>query len=438
MKNFKENLPKYMFMFSIVFMAFIYGYICKELNLFPSKQIQSANAFRVSLMQQFAGEKQWYYQPTEEKLNVPIYNKDMAFNGSTIFSCVGEDNYLFVKIVDMDGSLIHQWKIDWFEIWPDCEHVPESDKPKSRPGTQIQGITLLDNGDLVFNFSGLGLVRMDPCGKVVWRLAHRTHHSIHQDEQGNLWVPRDIFHQSKVADYPFLKPIFLEPTILKISPEGKVLKEISMLDVLVRNNYNSLLVMSTKARTDVRTSGDILHLNDVETFPDSLKEGFFTKGDILVSLRNINTVLVFNEADLKIKYIKIGDLVRQHDADFIDGNTISVYDNNNIAQKDKFMYSNITILDAVTNQTRIYYKGTPEAPFFSNLMGRHQWLPNGNMLITESSTGRAFEINDTGKIVWEYINIVEKGYVGIMEEAIRISPVFNRDFFKKKIAECAD
>ena len=45
------------------------------------------------------------------------------------------------------------------------------------------------------------------------------------------------------------------------------------------------------------------NLNDVEPFPPTMEEGFFRQGDILVSLRNINTVFVFNRHSRKIKLI---------------------------------------------------------------------------------------------------------------------------------------
>ena len=64
-------------------------------------------------------------------------------------------------------------------------------------------------------------------------------------------------------------------------------------------------------------------------------------------------------------------------------------------------------------------------------MGKHQWLPNGNLLITESMKGRAFEIDTNGEIVWEYVNIAEEGFSSVLEEAQRINNKFTRDFFKK-------
>ena len=51
----------------------------------------------------------------------------------------------------------------------------------------------------------------------------------------------------------------------------------------------------------------------------------------MVSLRNIHAVMVFDPDTLNIKYLSIGKVVRQHDPDFIDGNRISIFDNNNVA-----------------------------------------------------------------------------------------------------------
>ena len=68
----------------------------------------------------------------------------------------------------------------------------------------------------------------------------------------------------------------------------------------------------------------------------------------------------------------------------------------------------------------VAYEGTAAAPFFTDIMGKHQWLPNGNVLVTESTAGRAFEINLRGEIVWQYINYVENKTVGLVQEVTRL------------------
>ena len=76
-------------------------------------------------------------------------------------------------------------------------------------------------------------------------------------------------------------------------------------------------------------------------------------------------------------------------------------------------------------------------PFFTSIMGKHQWLPNGNMLFTESMNGRAFEIDQEGEIVWEFFNIVDDGYIGLVEEVSRLPVEFTEAFFAEQTAACS-
>ncbi len=166
--------------------------------------------------------------------------------------------------------------------------------------------------------------------------------------------------------------------------------------------------------------GDALHLNDVEVFPAAMEEGIFSHGDILISLRNINTILVFDPDNLNIKFIKIGGFVRQHDPDFIDGNTISLFDNNNIGPEEFGQQSRIIVMDAVSGDVSTYFSGSKSVPFYTDIMGKHQWLANGNLLVTDSENGRAFELNESQEIIWEFVNLLDDGRVGIVEEVQRI------------------
>jgi len=49
-------------------------------------------------------------------------------------------------------------------------HLPEEIILKEKPGTHIDGALLMPNGDIVFNFQYCGLIRLNPCGSIVWRL----------------------------------------------------------------------------------------------------------------------------------------------------------------------------------------------------------------------------------------------------------------------------
>ena len=178
--------------------------------------------------------------------------------------------------------------------------------------------------------------------------------------------------------------------------------------------------MPTTTDLNTQLTGDIMHLNDVEPFPETMEEGFFRRGDVMVSLRNINTILFYNDSTKKIKNVTTGDFVRQHDPDFIDGNKISILDNFNIGSKDPGQQTRILIKSFQNNQTYVYYQGNSKSPFNTIIMGKHQWLPNGDLLITESMNGRAFELNKQKEIVWEFVNILPNNLKGLVQEVTKV------------------
>jgi len=164
--------------------------------------------------------RSWLYQKTDRTNKLIIHNKESISKGLTLISSIIEDDTISLKVIDINGSIVHSWDVDWFKVWPNATHLSEKDLPKSRPGTQIHGMVLLENGDVIYNYATLGLVRLDVCGNVIWRLPYRTHHSIYRDEYDNIWVPGQKNHEEPLSGFPTFKPPFLEPTVLKISLEG--------------------------------------------------------------------------------------------------------------------------------------------------------------------------------------------------------------------------
>lgn len=424
------------FLASAAFFIFAFGYIVGKHKLFPYPLIAYANQGFLELKTQLLrfeslGGKADKELPTwMHKYNKPIpahIDTSDAYPGLNLITRSAKDFTLRADITDMDGKVLHEWIINWFDIWPDATHVPDSLLPKNKPGTQIHGAVIMDNGDLVFNFDHQGLVRLGLRGEVVWRLPYLTHHSVHLHDDGNLWVCGRRHHTTYDARLPNRVPPFDEYTILEVTPDGKIAGEWSVADILIENGQAGLLYLGTLANDTTKTGGDVLHLNDVEPFPASMKPGFFKKGDILVSLRNINTVFVFNRTSRKIKCICTGWFVRQHDPDFLDGNRFSVLDNNLTSQKHN-PQSRIVIVSAPDRTAEAYFEGNETMPFYTPLMGKHQWLPNGNLLITESCIGRAFEINQRKEVVWEYINFIDKGYTAYVTEVQRIPLSYARLF----------
>jgi len=427
-KHIIDRIALCLFLISIALLVFGYGVVVGKYHVFPYKVFELATEGFQQLIRTDEEKLPWYFKRVIKTQRAPVYNTGRAYEGLNLVVQMAAGPMISLKIMDIDGQKLHEWKIDWFKIWPDAEHLSSHKLPKSKPGTHVHGIVVMENGDIVFNFEGLGLVRLDRQGEVVWRLQYQTHHSVHRHDDGNLWVCGQKEHKELHVDFPNRIPPFNEYTILEVTPEGKIVQEWSVPELLRKNGRTGLLYLGTLENNSTQVHGDLLHLNDVEPFPATLEEGFFKKGDVLVSLRNINTVFVFNRESEEIKFICAGMFVRQHDSDFIDGNTFSVFDNNNIAPEVEEPQSRIVIVSAPSKNVEVFFEGSSETPFYTNVMGKHQWLPNGNLLITESVWGRAFEVNRHGEIVWEYVNYVDDGVVGLVEEVQRLPSEYARLF----------
>ncbi len=420
---FKINLQKFGFSFfvaSAAFLIFCFGAAVGKYQIFPYGFLKLAadgfyNIFKPCPIFQI------YPMPYPDRPG--IYNTNQAYPGINMVVRINKDKELSVKIMDLEGQKLHEWIIDWFEIWPDSEHVPKEILPKknifTKPGSFVHGIVFMENGDIVFNFDSLGLVRLNLQGEVVWRLPYLTHHSVHLHDDGNLWVCGHRYYKEPHPRFPNRIPPFEEDTILEVSPDGKILQEWSVKEILIKNNRTGLLYMGGSTP---HYGEDYFHMNDVQPFPATFEEGFFKRGDIIVSLRNINTVFVFNRDSEEIKFITTGEFVRQHDPEFIDGNRFSVYDNNFITTwpEDFEFQSRILIFSPPDNTVEVFFKGSRETPFYSGEAGKNQWLPNGNLLITDPWSGRGFEINQEKEIVWEYTNYVDDGYMGMVIEVQRL------------------
>lgn len=409
----------HLLMLILVALAFFYGMISVRYEIFPYDQVRwVAKNAKVALddvvLQELGIYRARHYYPSQSSEIVSIHDPDQTEESLNLVTAVVADDDLAVQVVDMRGHVVHRWLLDWWTVWPDAAHLQDSERPKSKPGTVVHGVVVMPNGDLIFNYEYLGMVRLDICGDVVWRLPYRTHHSVFVDDGGNIWASGRRQHDEPLPDFPNLRPPVSEDTVVKVSPDGELLQEISLLELLRDNDLNGLLYMSTQDTEDTSVAGDLLHLNDVEVFSRTMAAGWFEPGDILISLRNVNTVLVFDPVTRRIKFRRTGGFVRQHDPDFIDGDTISVYDNNHIAPLEADAQSRILILSVEGKDDEIYYQGTPAESFYSNFQGKHQWLPNGNLLIAESVKGRGFEVSPEGEIVWEYFNLVGDELVGWM------------------------
>ena len=61
-------------------------------------------------------------------------------------------------------------------------------------------------------------------------------------------------------------------------------------------------------------------------------------------------------------------------------------------------------IDPQTSDIVWTYQGTPVHQFFSGHISGASRLSSGNILVCEGTSGRLFETNQAGEVVWEWIN----------------------------------
>jgi hypothetical protein len=348
---------------------------------------------------------------------VASYQPDKTQDGVTFITGMLGDAY-GMKLVSLDGTTLHEWRVSFNNIWPDPPHG----EAMQDWDAQIHGSLLYSNGDVVFNFRSRAAVRIDRCSNVVWRLARRTHQSVFLDYEGNLWIPAEELITEPTDRLPFLSPPFLEDFLLRISADGEILEKISVLDVIFRSKYEGVLFANGIDAPQYENIKDITHLNDIEILSPDMAARFpsFRAGDIMISLRNLNLIAVIDRETKAIKWSMVGPFLRQHDPDFLEDGRIAVFDNRRDDSDGRvFGGSRVLDVDPATREIGVFYEGRSAGEFFANIMGEHQRLANGNGLIVESERGRVFEVTPDGEIVWTYINRWDQDKVATVYHATR-------------------
>jgi len=155
-------------------------------------------------------------------------------------------------------------------------------------------------------------------------------------------------------------------------------------------------------------------------------------GNILVSLRFINTVAIIDKKKCKVKWKwGAGEIAHQHCATMTNNGNILIFDNGLHRLGDELgvgSYSRVVEVNPETNEVVWEYKDTAPTRFHTCINGSAQRLPNGNTLICESTKGRLFEVTPDKEIVWEFFNPfhvdyrrTNAGWINILFKGIRYS-----------------
>ena len=396
-----ERASRVAFVLGLLVLAFGYGFVARGWKLWPYQQMKPVGDAVQAATRYFTDADYMTFVSAYPKGGVDAPDPAAAAPGMTLIPHY--DGARFVAdLIGNDGKVLHSWRTSFSEVFgakPEHVQFAAGDSVIAWHGTHLypDGSLLLNFEGQLFPFGG-GLVKLDKDSKVVWKLARNTHHMVVVAEDGTIWVPAVNYRPNGMAELPGLEPWFYEDTILKLSPDGAVLDEISVL--LAMRALPGLV----SPRGD---SYDPTHLNDIELVTPELAAAFpmLQAGDLVVSLRNVSAVAAIDPRTRKAHWAMAGPFRRQHDPDLLPNGHVMLFDN--LGGDPACGRTRILELDPVTQTTAWSYDGcTRGERFYSEAWGEQQALPNGNVLITESYAGRVFEVNRAGEIVWSWVNHV--------------------------------
>lgn len=389
-----DRLAPALFVLSIAVLAVIYGNMAHRFQWFPNPQLELAERtirdFRTYWRNDLELEPSRHLvEPhsetaAEERGSLRIAGTAQPTEGYVLVAGLSPDqvtSFHAVTLYDSEGEVVHRWPVHYDVIDPD------GNKPRN---VMLHGMEVFPDGSLALTFdAGQAAARIDACGNPVWITDGHYHHSITSDGTGHLWSWR--FEEIERLD----------------ADTGEVVQTLSLRDDMMPAAGGQVGILGINTKTDDTSElvylEDAFHTNDVEALRPEMAEAFadapgggFEAGDLLVSMRELNLVAVVDPETGVLKWYMHGPWHRQHDPDFQPDGTITVYDNATHSGR-----SRIRKVDPRTNTVTDLVGPDFETPFYSWRRGKHQVLPNGNILVTEAERGRIFEASPDGRLIWE-------------------------------------
>ena len=421
--------------------SFLYGVVAYWKDLPPVPAMQEIyTQVRLGLdVDVFGSKYKNHLQPNRGQGDGVVTNK--TDDDSLVLMVGFFDSENQARLVERDGTVAHRWSLDYFEHFP-AEEQRYCDVDSSL-WVDTHGALVTEAGELLFNYELCGTVKLDQCGSVMWAISDDTHHSMTRAEGGGYWtLGRYVWDPSEEPDRfpPFSttgsQDVIEEDTIMRISEDGEILEEISIPVLMRESGLLGLLTATGVSFKDTDSGrGELVHSNKLDELPESLADAYplFDAGDLAISMRQLNLVMVLDGETREVKWHQVGPWLRQHDPEFRPDGRISIFNNNVFGdayvddQTDiKLPFTtNIIAIDPVTSETEVIFGERPGQEMLSVIRGQHELLPDDGMIIAEFDAGRVLEVDASGDVVWEYVNRFDDDHVG----EIRNANVLPRSYF---------
>lgn len=330
-----------------------------------------------------------------DKTSVTVFDRQACCKGVNIYS-FKDTTYL----VDMKGDILHTW------------NLKQSDDYGG-----FYCVEFLKNGELLAIIgSGKGFIKLGWDSRIIWETNIYGHHDLYVKPNGDIYV---LASTSDIVFFMGLPLPIRDDHIVVLTSDGKIKDRIPLYPAFKKQlGFGDVISIYTQAIELDNTLKIIMHkiagkelfekigslwfshVNTVEIINKDIN-GVCKKGDILVSSRDMSLIGILNvEKGQFVWNWGPGFVSGQHQPTLLDNGNIMLLDNGWKSRN----YSRVIELDPVTKEIEWEYKADPKESFFTYGRGSNQRLPNENTLITDTCSGRVFEITKDGRIVWEFYN----------------------------------
>jgi hypothetical protein len=315
-------------------------------------------------------------------------------------------------IADRGGKVLHSWEVNLEELWSGISGF-------SGDVTQLSlypvGMALGGDGSLVVSFQGretypihIGIAKVDREGKILWKRFDHSHHWITMDAKGQVYAPYAYYRKDMKGvagtrvDLPCAAGEAYMDGIRVLSPDGKPVREITLMDKFVAAGYRGLFY-------GLRDGCNPTHLNSVDLASAEVAKRVpnVAEGDLLVSLREASAVALLDGKTGAVKYVVSQHTAAQHGPRFLPDGTVLVFDN--LGGDRELGGSRIVRMDLVKGTSETVFPREAHdqlVPFFSATAGHIDVSADGRRaLVAATHQGRIIEIDvASGKPLWVYDN----------------------------------
>ena len=315
------------------------------------------------------------------KTRVQRHLPHLAHQGLNFYNYESDSN---AQLVDMSGKVLHVWDAGEL-IFDHAELLPDG---------SVLGLS--QEGGYVFK---LGFD-----SRVVWKTKIGAHHDLDVALNGDILVLTEGGVHLKQL-HPRRPTI--ENWIQVLSAGGKAKGRVPLSRLLLSSGIpleRMKAVMARNVEEEGQGDGfDAFHANTIEVLRKDVltaDQQLLRKGQVLICLRHLNLVCVVDMKSERIVWSwGMDELDRPHQPSMLDNGDVLIFDNGS-----RRGFSRVLEVDPREGKIRWQYAAHPREDFFTAASGGCQRLPNGNTLITESMTGRIFEVTRDGEVVWEFFS----------------------------------